>query len=65
MSYSKKPLIIPCLKIKSMKTDSKKTQQIRIIMRQSLAKAIFAFGKQCYNATECYIRTKPAESFSK
>ena len=29
-------IIFPCLKIKGMKTDSKYTQQIRIIMRQSL-----------------------------
>ena len=30
------PSEFPWLKIKAMKTDSKKTQQIRIIMRQSL-----------------------------
>ena len=35
-SYLKMPLNFPWLKIKGMKMDSKKRQQIRIIMRQSL-----------------------------
>ena len=40
-SYLKMPSKFPWLKIKGMKIDNKKTQQIRIIMRQSLSQTLW------------------------